>query len=252
MLEVKNLSFSYDKKDLVLDDISFNIQDHKLVGVLGKNGVGKSTLMKCVIGLLKSYNGEIIIDGKNVKSLSLNECSKLIGYVPQQVEFSNSTVFDSVLIGRRPYFKFDARDEDLQIVNDVLHQLHMEDLAFKNINNLSGGERQKVAIARALVQSPKLLYLDEPTSNLDIKNQIDVLNLIREITIVKDIICIVNIHDLNLALRFFDSLIILKDSKIIKNTADEDLTSQDIEGAFGIKVDIVEINNKKNIIIKDY
>ncbi len=251
MLEVKNLFYSYNGKDRVLEDINFKTDDSSLVGILGKNGVGKTTLMRCIVSLVKVKEGEIYLDGINLNSLKLKEKSRLIGYVPQNIIFSDATVFDSILIGRRPYFGFEAGKTDLEIVNSIIEDLKLKDLAFKNVNNLSGGERQKVAIARALVKEPKLLYLDEPTSNLDIKNQIEVLGLIRRIAKKRKITVLVNIHDLNLAMHFFDSLIILNDNKIIKTTIPEKLEAEDLSEAFGIEASIVTIDDKRHIILKE-
>ena len=249
MLEVKNLSFSYDKKNKVLDDISFSINDGSIVGILGKNGVGKTTLMKAILGLNKGASGDILIDNVNLKGLKDSERSKLIGYVPQKIEFSNSTVFDAILIGRRPYFKLEPSSLDLKIVDEIINDLSLDKIAFKSVNNLSGGEMQKVAIARSLAQKTKILYLDEPTSSLDINNQIEVLDLITKVTKKSNLITLINIHDLNLALKYFDYLIILKDSKIIKDTSKDELTKDDIMDAFNVKAKIIEYDNKKHIII---
>ena len=250
-LEVKNLSFSYNKKDLILDNINLEINEGNCVGVLGKNGVGKTTLMKCIINLIKNYDGDILLDNKNIKDIDLKTKSKIISYVPQHTEFSYSTVFDSILIGRKPYFDVEAKEEDLNLVSKVIRELDLEELAFRNVNTLSGGEKQKVSIARALVKEPKLLYLDEPTSNLDLKNQIEVLKLINNIAKNNQIIILLNIHDINLAFHYLDEFIILKNSKLINHCSIEDINEEDLNKAFDINCDIKKINNYKYIVINE-
>lgn len=250
MLEVKNLCFSYNKKDQVLTDISFKANYGDCIAVLGKNGVGKSTLMKCIINNLKPQQGEIILDGLDISKLKSNKRAQLIGYVPQELSFANGTVYDAILIGRKPYFSYAVRDHDLDIVDEVIKKLHIEHLSFKNINDLSGGERQKVAIARALVQQPKLLYLDEPTSNLDIKNQLEVLDLVNELAHQENIIVLINIHNINLVVNYFTTMLLLKDGKVLKEVNKQnEITSEDIKQLFDINVDIVKSSNQEKYII---
>ena len=250
-LEVKNLSFSYESNNKVLDNINFKLNDGCCVGVLGKNGVGKTTLMKCIINLIKNYEGNVLIDNKDIKTINYQEKSKLISYVPQNTDFSYGTVFDAILIGRKPYLDNNNKNSNLKIVEEIITELGLNDIAFKNANNLSGGQKQKISIARALAKEPKILYLDEPTSNLDLKNQIEVLKLIKKIAKEKNIIVLVNIHDLNLAFHYLDEFIILKNSQVISISNINNIKEEDINNAFEIKCHIKEIDNKKYIVVEE-
>jgi len=185
----------------VVQDVSFSAEEGDFVAVLGVNGVGKSTMLKCINKINRSKSGEILIDHQPVSSLDNTELAKQIGYVAQNCQFSDGTVFDSVLLGRKPFIKWDVTAYDLEVVQKVLQLLSLEKFSMRNVLELSGGERQKVAIARALAQQAPVLLFDEPTSNLDLKNQLEVLRIIRDIVKQQHLTAVVTIHDLNLALR---------------------------------------------------
>lgn len=204
MIKAENISFSYQKGKHVLDRVSFSLSDGQSLAILGNNGAGKSTLLKCIDRILKPESGTVLVDGENVYDMSGTEMARKIAYVPQHSHASDMTVFDAVLLGRKPYIKWDAAAEDRQIVSEILHQMKLEDYALRNISELSGGEAQKVMLARALAQQPKVLLLDEPTSSLDPRNQHEVLQLVRSIAKEKQISVITVLHDLNLAIRYYD------------------------------------------------
>ncbi|EJW99483.1 iron(III) ABC transporter, ATP-binding protein [gut metagenome] len=185
----------------MVQDVSFSAEEGDFVAVLGVNGVGKSTMLKCINKINRSKSGEILIDHQPVSSLDNTELAKQIGYVAQNCQFSDGTVFDSVLLGRKPFIKWDVTAYDLEVVQKVLQLLSLEKFSMRNVLELSGGERQKVAIARALAQQAPVLLFDEPTSNLDLKNQLEVLRIIRDIVKQQHLTAVVTIHDLNLALR---------------------------------------------------
>jgi len=247
ILKVDNLTFSYRSKK-VLDKVSFSIDKGECVAVLGVNGAGKSTLLKCINKILKPDGGCVFIEGKNLNKMLQIEVARNIAYVPQRANVSRMTVFDAVLLGRKPYINLDVTDKDIEIVNDILKHLSLESYSLKYIDELSGGEFQKVLIARALAQQPKVLLLDEPTSNLDLKNQIEVLDFIKNIAKEKGISVIVVIHDLNLALRFADKFILMKDSKIYSAGGEEIITEKAIRDVYSVDVEIENIRNKKIII----
>lgn len=213
MIRVENLSFSYFD-NLVLKDINFSIGEGEIVGILGNNGTGKSTLLKCVSKMNKINSGNIFLFNENIKNIDRNEISKSVAYVSQFHETSNVTVYDSVLIGRKPHIKFKMGKRDFDISEKVMKQLGLYNMKFKKINKLSGGEVQKVMIARALVQQPKLLLLDEPTNNLDPKNQHDILKFISSISKNKGISVLIVIHDINLAFKYCDKLLFLKEGEV--------------------------------------
>jgi len=240
ILEVKNVSFSYGKFP-VLSHISFGVKRGKVVSILGVNGVGKSTLLKCINGILKVHNGKILINGKDTGRMNRTEIAQEISYVPQRSEAPFITVFDTVLLGRKPYIKWDVTENDIEITKDVLKMLDLEILSLRYITELSGGEFQKAVIARALVQQPKVMLLDEPTNSLDIKNQFEVMNIIKKISRVHNIASVVVMHDINLALRFSDRFILLKEGEIFASGGMEIITPENIESVYEIPVTVEKI-----------
>lgn len=184
LVQCDNINFSYDGKRQILNDVSFSIEKGQLVTLLGPNGVGKSTLLNCITGLLKPQGGKVLLDGKDIFSLSRKSIARKIAYVPQK----NAVPFDYlvkefVVMGRTAHLGIltTPSEHDYKLVDDALLKLGITDLADRQINELSGGEQQKACIARALVQEPSLVILDEPTAALDYGNQIKVLNLIKEL-----------------------------------------------------------------------
>lgn len=249
-LLVKNLSFSYSKNKEILRDVTFNLEYGKTVSILGKNGVGKTTLMKCILGFNTIEENHIFIDDVDVNKLKLKERSKLISYVSQDIYFSEETVFDAILIGRRPYVNFSYKKEDYEIVYEIIKELDLEKYMFESVNNLSGGERQKVKIASALATNSKILYLDEVTSNLDLKNQIEIIKLIKKLAHEKNILVILNIHDLNLAYSYLDEFVLLKEGSVYKKDVMKNLTVQDVYNCFEVNSKFITVDNKKTIIME--
>lgn len=246
-LAVESLSFRYPDHD-VLNDISFSVEKGECLAVLGTNGVGKSTLLKCINRIIEQRSGKVVVTGENVRSLSGNELAKRMAYVAQGNHCSFSTVFDAVLLGRRPYIKWDVTEEDLQIVNEVMTALGLEDYALRNVDELSGGEAQKVSIARALAQQSDVLMFDEPTSNLDLKNQLEVIDIIKSIVKERGISAVVTMHDLNLALRFADRFILVKDGLIHTMGDASVVTSENILTVYGVNVEIRTYRDKPLVI----
>lgn len=246
-LKVKGIEFSYNHHP-ILDEVSFSLRPGEILGVLGVNGAGKSTLLKCINRILKPRAGSILLNQDNVKKMRGSEIARHFGYVPQKYTEESLTVFDAVLLGRKPYIKWSASTGDLMIVEDILKRLRLEHLAQRPVDRLSGGELQKVIIARALAQEPEILLLDEPTSNLDLKNQLQVMNII--IKAVRDykISAIVSLHDINLAMRFVDYFLMLKNGKVHFLSPKEKVMPEDIEEVYGVKVIISKINEYQVII----
>lgn len=248
MLEIKNLSFGY-KNHLVLNNLSLTLLDNKIGVILGKNGAGKSTLFKNILGILKPNEGSIIIDNINLNTLSKKERAKKISYVPQDISFGELNVFDSVLVGRLSNFNFFSRYEDEQITKKIIKDMSLEKIMNKNVNELSGGEKQKVAIARALVQEANVLIFDEPTGNLDVSNEQLILKEARKIVKEKNVSILISIHDLNLALQYGDYFYFLKDGYIKYHGGKEIFTKEIIKDIFDIEVNIVTIQNQKVILM---
>lgn len=213
MLKVDDIEFSYNSIP-ILKGVKFEVEEGEIAAILGPNGAGKSTLLKCMNGILKPRKGIIMIEGLSTKSFSPHEMAKKIGYVPQNSNGNFMTVFDAVLLGRKPYIKWGADEKDLKIVEDTLKLMELERFALKRTNELSGGELQKVILARALVQKPKILFLDEPTNNLDMKNQLEVMRIISKVTHERGVTSIIVMHEINLALRYSDKFIVMKNGMV--------------------------------------
>lgn len=246
MLEVRGLRFSYGRGE-TLKDIAFSLSEGELLFILGPNGSGKTTLLKCLNLILKP-KGSIYLDGLSLKELSTKEIAKLFGYVPQRGEISFLTVFDAVLLGRRPYIGWGAKDEDIKIAEEAIRLLRIEHLALRRVSELSGGELQLVMLARAFAQEPKYLLLDEPTNNLDIRNQTEVMRLLKDAVKGKGISAIVTVHDVNLALSYADKVLVLKDGEIYalgdRWVIDEKLLFE----VYGIRADIFRFDGRAVII----
>ena len=249
MLSIKDLTFRYSKKSpIVLDNISLSVKDGEIGVLLGKNGSGKTTLFKTILGFEKPEAGKIDFNGKDLLKMNRRERAEQIAYVPQDIRFGDLTVFDTVLLGRLPYFGLRASKEDEKITLRTLKEMGLENLVMRNTAELSGGERQKVAIARALVQEPKLLIFDEPTDNLDIANEQLILKEILRVTKEKGIGVLTSLHDLNEALNIGDVFFFIKDGKIRYSGDSSVVTEQVIKETFDADVSIIEYRDKKVIV----
>ncbi|KZX09941.1 ABC transporter ATP-binding protein [Methanobrevibacter oralis] len=250
LLSVNNMEFSYkDRK--ILNGINFTVEKGDFISILGINGSGKSTLLKCINKILSYEKGSILLNDEDIKNIDNFKIAQKIAYVPQKFSVERSTVFDAILLGRRPYITWNVSKEDIEITENVMKLLNIESYALRYINELSGGELQKVVLARALVQGPEILLLDEPTSDLDLKNQYDVMNLLKKISKDKKITPIVVLHDINLALRYSNKFILLKNGKV-KCGGEDAINSNTIKEVYGIDAYVKDINGIKTVIPKPY
>jgi len=249
MLRITDLTFRYTRKSpVVLDNISLSLKDGEIGVLLGKNGSGKTTLFKTVLGFEKPEAGQMDFNGKDLLKMNRRERAEQIAYVPQDIQFGDLTVFDTVLLGRLPYFGLKASKEDEEIALKTLKEMGLEELAMRNTAELSGGERQKVAIARAIAQEPKLLVFDEPTGNLDIANEQLILKEILRVTKEKGIGVLTSLHDLNEALSIGDVFFFIKEGKIRYYGDSSIVTEQVIKDTFDADVSIIEYKGKKLIV----
>jgi len=231
--EVADLRFSYKSRH-VLDGVSFRVQADDVVSILGPNGVGKTTLIKCIDRVLKPDCGSVHIEGADLHQMNKKDIARNVGYVAQKSEISQTTVFDSVLLGRKPHFDWNVTDKDIRLAGRVLHLLGLDALALKYIDEISGGEYQLVQIARVLVQQPEVILLDEPTSSLDLSNQHMIMHLIRNIVKKNHMAAIMIIHDLNLAIRHSDKFVMMKAGKVYAAGDHEIITPEHIKAVYNI------------------
>ena len=251
MMQIKNLNFRYKAGPEILKKVSFDMEPGKFLAILGNNGVGKSTLLKCFNHILKPDSGEVILDGENLLTKSTREVAKQVAFVSQNVSSTQMTVHDVVMLGRRPYMKWGFTEEDHKIVHDAMHRLDVEEMRGRFLNQLSGGEKQKVMLARALAQQPKVLLLDEPTSALDIQNQYQVLKMVRDFCHNDNMIAVVVIHDLNLALRFCDRFLLMKDGEVYRYGDRSILDSTALKAVYGVDAQVVEINGRHMVLVEE-
>ncbi|MDD4363698.1 MAG: ABC transporter ATP-binding protein [Atribacterota bacterium] len=248
ILSVDDIEFSYQSKN-ILKNVKFKVNKGEVVSVLGVNGAGKSTLLKCINRMLKPNKGSILIDNFKLSTLNQKEIAKKMAYVSQHTNGNYTNVFDSVLLGRKPHIKWEVTKEDLEITSRILKIMELEEIALKNTNELSGGELQKVIIARALVQEPQVLLLDEPTNNLDLKNQMAVMEIIRNVSKSQNIASIVVMHDLNLTLRFSDKFIMLKDGEIFSEGESDIINSANILEVYDVTAYVDNYNGIPIVVI---
>ena len=249
MLEIQNLRFRYSRRSpMVLDGVNLTLRDGEIGILLGKNGSGKTTLFKNILGIQKPESGSIRFDGEELLKLSRRERARRIAYVPQSIHFGALSVFDTVLKGRVSYFGYKAGKEDETAVEAILRDMKLETYAARNVEQLSGGERQKIAIARALAQEPRLLIFDEPTGNLDIANEQLIIDEARRAAREKGIAILTSLHDLNQALDLGDRFFFMKNGKIAHAGGAEIVTEEVIRETFDAEVRIAQIEGKKIII----
>ncbi len=247
ILSIDDVAFSYNGRP-VINGASFDLPRGRALGLLGINGAGKSTLLKCLNRILKPSRGVILLDGFGLAGLRGDDVARRIGYVPQHHGLDRLSVFEAVLVGRRPHISWRAGRRDLIVVEEVLKAMRLEDLAHRPVASLSGGEAQKVIIARALAQEPEVLLLDEPTSSLDLRNQLEVMELISAAVRNRGLAAVISIHDINLAFQYLDHVLMLKDGRIHVSSAPEDVTSRMIEEVYGVRAALSRIADRPVVI----
>ncbi|MBQ7653045.1 MAG: ABC transporter ATP-binding protein [Clostridia bacterium] len=247
LLEVKNLSFSYSKKS-VLENVSFTIEPSSVTVILGANGAGKSTLIKILAGIYK-YQGDIFYQDVNVKEIKKKTYASYVSYVPQSPSFVSSTVVDAILLGRLPLFTAPSK-KDYQRVYEVIEELGLEDFAMKDVTKLSGGEQQKVALARAFVGESTITLLDEPTANLDLKNCFETIKTLKK-SAANGKSIVLSMHDVNDALDVGDRFIVLKDNGVLAEGDVSVLTAELLSEVYGLDFHKVEHDGKIHFHFKE-
>jgi len=236
-LRIEDLRFSYKDKP-VLDGIDLEIIPGEVIGIIGPNGCGKTTLLKHLNRNLDPAVGRVLLDGADIKDMTKSNIARHIAVVPQSNEIHFSfTVRDIVTMGRMPFlerFRGESSD-DLRKVEEAMQKANILEFADRFINTMSGGERQRVIIARALAQTPEIILLDEPTLHLDISNQFEVLDLVRELSREEGLTVVIVSHDLPMVVRYCDRIVMLKDHKIFAMGKPEDvLTKENMKDIFNV------------------
>lgn len=251
---VEDLGFTYPSWEApVLRGVDLKMDGPGLYSILGPNGVGKSTLMYCMNRILEPTEGRVLIDDVDISTIPLRELAKIMGFVPHS---SGNTfplsVTDAVLLGRHPHSRWNSLDRDLDIVYDSLRLVGMEDMAFRQLNELSAGQYQKVVLARGFAQRTRILLLDEPTSNLDVRHQMDVTRMLRDMAHREGMIIVMISHDLNIAAKYSDQVYMLHDGGIIASgTPDEVITAENIRIVYDVESKVILVNGTPHVIILD-
>ena len=255
-ISIKNVSFSYDNSQKkILDGLNINIKKGEFVGILGANGSGKSTLLKMILKYFPIETGNIEISDKNISLYSYKEMAKIISFVPQKSALNMPiSVIEMIYMGRTPHIKnkwigFDKEDE--RKVNEILEKLRLEKFRDRSIFSLSGGEFQRVLLARALVQETRIILLDEPTSALDMNYALEIMKLTSDFVKEKKITAVMVLHDLNLASMYCDNVMFLKDGKIAYSGSPKELYKKEVfSEIYGFECEIVENNELLYVIPK--
>ncbi len=252
-IDLNGLEYGYDPKEPVLKGIDISFDEPEFVCIMGPNGVGKSTLIHCINKILKPTGGTVLLDGRDVSGMKLKEVAEHLGYVPATSEDSFPlTVVDTVMVGLQNDYRFGTTKDDLAKVYDALRLMRIEHLAMRNFNELSAGQHQKVVLARGLVRTPPAVLLDEPTSNLDIKHQIEVTKVLSRLPREKGMIVVMISHDINITAKYADRIVMIHDGRIFADgTPSEVLTKENIRTVYGVDADIIDVGGRPHVILND-
>jgi iron complex transport system ATP-binding protein len=239
MIELNNVSLGYNHR-AILRDVNMKARPGQIVGLVGPNGSGKSTLIRGMTRIIDLFSGRILIDGRDIKTIKREELARLVATVPQSPALPGAfTAFEVVLMGRTPHLGLLRYEggKDLAIAWQAMEATHTQSFAERRVSELSGGERQRVVIARALTQQPKAMLLDEPTANLDINHQVEILNLVKSLCQEQSLTVIIALHDLNLAAQYCDWMVMLNGGKVyVEGTPLDILTAENIKKVYGASV----------------
>lgn len=251
MIELRGVSFAYPRRPPVLREVCLTVDPGEVLVVLGNNGAGKSTLLHCLTGHLVPSAGAAVVDGREVRTYRLGEYARVVSFVPQRADVSHKIVHDAVLLGRKPFFQLGPSREDLAITERIIAQLGLAGIAFRYLDELSGGQQQKVAVARALAGTPRVLILDEPTSSLDIRNQNEVLGLVRRAALQEGIAVIAVLHNVNEAFHVADRIALLKSGQVIDIAPTAAVTAENLSYTMGTRIELGHVAGRRVAVAVD-
>ncbi|WP_456385538.1 ABC transporter ATP-binding protein [Desulfolithobacter sp.] len=236
MLQVLNLAFNYNGSP-ILKGVDIDVRKGRMVTLAGPNGAGKTTLLKCIAGILEPAGGAVLIESQDAGDMHRKELARRLGYVPQSETLRfPMTVFETVLTGRSPHMAWRPSRKDLEYSARIIEEMNLGDLAMRDMDSLSGGQAQKVLLAKALAQEPDYLLLDEPTSSLDLHHQLEVLELVSGLVETKEMGALVAMHDLNLAARFSHTILLIRQGEIFcQGTPREVITPENIHAVYRVE-----------------
>ena len=251
-VRIDGLEFGY-RSFPILKGITLNLDRPELISIIGPNGVGKSTLIHCINKILKPKDGMVFINEYDVNEVDVKELAKVMGYVPYTtVNTFPISVIDAVMMGRHPHSKMGSTEEDFRISYEMLEKLGVEDFAMRSLNELSAGQLQKVILAKGLAQKPRVLLLDEPTSNLDVKHQIGVTKLLKQVADEEKMTVVMICHDLNIAAKYSDRVVIMSEGKIFAfGTAEEVITKDNICHVYDIDCEVITDQGRPHVLLRD-
>ena len=249
MLDVCNLNVTGRHGRVLLHDVSFSLPPGMLLAVVGPNGAGKSTLGKTLAGLIRPHSGRILLDNRPLNSLDRKARARQVAWLPQSVTPVPCSVFDAVLLGRRPHMAWLPSAQDRRCTAAMLQELRLDHLSASCVTGLSGGELQMVLIARALVQEAPVLVLDEPVNHLDIRNQVEILQTVRTLTRTRQMRSLVVLHNLSFALRYADAVLLLHQGQSLFLGPPTDLQAQTLSTAYGIAVRLQDVDGIRYALV---
>lgn len=242
MLDVQHMSFTARSGRVILNDISLQVQRGQVLAIIGPNGAGKSTLAKSITGLVQATSQALTFDGQSLTAMNRTIRAKHIAYLPQITTPVPCTVFDAVLLGRKPHMNWLPGPEDRQKVEEILDELAMKTMAQVCVTRLSGGEMQKVLIARALVQETPVLILDEPINHLDIRNQLEILACVVNMTKKRQMCTLLVLHHLSYALRYAEKSLLLHQGRCVFSGPSQELSAESLSQVYAIPISLHSVD----------
>jgi iron complex transport system ATP-binding protein len=248
MIEIKNLCFSYGKGRKIFKSLSFAIKEKKLTCIIGPNGCGKSTLTKRIAGRISDYSGDVSVKNRNIRELSFFEMSKIVSYLPQKIFYDpDITVIESLISVLSKDFTFEFGPKQKKQIEKAIDRFALHEIKDKKLSEISGGELQRVFIAMSGVRDCEFYVFDEPLNNLDIKNQIDIMSIIKSFSFERTVIAVV--HDINMALKFADEIVFMKNGDVLFQIEPLKVSEDMIKKTFDIDCNIINAPKNEKIVL---